>query len=188
MIPIETQRLLIRAFKEPDRALFHEINSDDKVMEFYPYRRTRAQSDALFDIACAETPRTGYGFTAVEIKASGVCIGYCCLAFPKLAPIFPEETVEIGWRVAVRHWGNGYVTEAAKVLLADGFTKRGLDEIISFAVPANLRSLAVMQRIGMHRDPSRDFDHPRINDDYGHLKHHITYRLSKNEWEGSHIL
>ena len=70
MIPIETERLLIRPFMEPDRELFHEINSDEKVMEFYPYRRTRAQSDALFDFACAETPRTGYGYTAVEIKAS----------------------------------------------------------------------------------------------------------------------
>lgn len=187
MIPIETERLLIRPFMEPDRELFHEINSDEKVMEFYPYRRTRAQSDALFDFACAETPRTGYGYTAVEIKATRTCIGYCNLAFPNLVSIFPEETVEIGWRVAVRHWGNGYVTEAAKALLADAFAKRGLGEIISFAVPANQRSLAVMRRIGMRRDPSRDFDHPSINDDNSHLKHHITYQLSKTEWENSLI-
>jgi RimJ/RimL family protein N-acetyltransferase len=183
MLPLETERLVIRAFDEADRALFHEINSDEKVMEFYPYRRTRAQSDELFDKGRIEVAETGYGYTAVEIKSTGECIGYCCLAFPNFETVFPLETVEIGWRTAARYWGNGYASEAAKALLADGFTKRGLEEIVSFAVSSNRRSLAVMERIGMIRDPARDFDHPKIGSDYAHLRRHVVYRLTKQQWE-----
>jgi RimJ/RimL family protein N-acetyltransferase len=183
MLPLGTERLIIRAFEEPDRELFHEINSDEQVMEFYPYRRTRAQSDELFDKGRMEVSKTGYGYTAVEIKATGECIGYCCLAFPNFKTIFPAHTVEIGWRTAARYWGNGYVTEAAKTLLADGFTRRGLEEIVSFAVPSNRRSLAVMQRIGMARDPSSDFDHPKIGANFAHLRRHVVYRLTKKRWE-----
>jgi RimJ/RimL family protein N-acetyltransferase len=182
MLPLETERLVIRGFEEPDRALFHEINSDEKVMEFYPYRRTRAQSDELFDRGRAGLAETGYGYTAVEIRATGECIGYCCLAFPNLEPVLPPGTVEIGWRTAARYWGKGYATEAAKALLTDGFTRRGLGEIVSFAVPSNARSLAVMQRIGMSRNPASDFDHPKIGENYAHLRRHIVYRLSKKQW------
>jgi RimJ/RimL family protein N-acetyltransferase len=187
MLPLETERLIIRPFEKPDRALFHEINSDEKVMEFYPYRRTRAQSDELFDKGRIALAETGYGYTAVEIKATGECIGYCCLAFPNLETVFPAQTVEIGWRTAARYWGNGYTTEAAKALLADGFTRRGLEEIVSFAVPANLRSLAVMQRLGMVRDPGSDFDHPKVGEDYAHLRRHVVCRLSKLQWKNPAI-
>ncbi len=183
MLPLETERLIIRPFEESDRALFHEINSDEKVMEFYPYRRTRAQSDEIFDKGRLGLAETGYGYTAVELKATGECIGYCCLAIPDLEPVLPKGTVEIGWRTAARYWGNGYTTEAAKALLLDGFTRRGLSEIISFAVPANLRSLAVMERIGMFRDESRDFDHPKIGADRAHLRRHVVYRLTKSQWK-----
>jgi RimJ/RimL family protein N-acetyltransferase len=183
MLPLATERLIIRPFEEPDRALFHEINSDEKVMEFYPYRRTRAQSDELFDKGRIGLAESGYGYTAVELKVTGECIGYCCLAIPNLEPVLPPGTVEIGWRTAARFWGHGYTTEAAKELLFEGFTRRGLDEIISFAVPANRRSLAVMERIGMTRDPSRDFDHPKIGEDYAHLRRHIVYRLTQRQYK-----
>jgi RimJ/RimL family protein N-acetyltransferase len=183
MLPLETERLIIRPFEEQDRALFHEINSDETVMEFYPFRRTRAQSDEVFEKGRKGLADTGYGYTAVEIKATGECIGYCCLAIPELEPVLPSGTVEIGWRTAVRYWGNGYTSEAARALLADGFTRRSLVEIISFAVPANRRSLAVMERIGMQPDPKRDFDHPKIGADYAHLRRHVVYSLTKSQWE-----
>lgn len=187
MLPLETERLIIRPFEKPDRALFHEINSDEAVMEFYPYRRTRAQSDELFDKGRIGLAQTGYGYTAVEIKATGEWIGYCCLAFPNLDTVFPAQTVEIGWRTAKRYWGNDYTTEAAKALLADGFTRRGLEEIVSFAVPANLRSSAVMQRLGMVRDPGSDFDHPKVGQDKAHLRRHVVCRLSQSQWKNPAI-
>lgn len=58
-----------------------------------------------------------------------------------------------------------------------GFEELGLDEIIAFTVPANMRSRRVMERLGMTHDPADDFDHPNVPD--GPLKRHVLYRLSR---------
>ena len=92
--------------------------------------------------------------------------------------------VEVGWRIAREHWGHGYVTEAARAGLRFGFEELGLDEIVSFTVPANERSWRVMERIGLTRDPSRDFDHPRVDPvAYSHLVRHVFYRLDRETWQ-----
>jgi len=89
--------------------------------------------------------------------------------------------VEVGWRLAVEAWGHGYATEAARAALAFGFESRGLEEILSWTVPANVRSRAVMERIGMTRDPADDFDHPNIAVG-SPLRRHVLYRLSRERW------
>lgn len=89
--------------------------------------------------------------------------------------------MEVGWRLAADAWGHGYATEAAEAALRYGFEVIGLEEIVSFTVPANARSRAVMERIGMSRDPGDDFDHPRLPE--GHpLRRHVLYRLSRDGW------
>lgn len=187
MIRLETSRLIIRNWEERDRAFFHEINSDDEVMEYFDFRRSRAEADAAMDQWRDSITNTGYGFTAVELKATGECLGTCGMNFLTIPPLFPQGTVEIGWRFAKRYWGKGYVTEAAKALLADGFLRRGLSEVVAIAVPANLRSTNVMHRLGMTRNVSADFDHPRVSDASPHLKRHATFRISNSEWErGNH--
>ena len=97
-------------------------------------------------------------------------------------PFLSPGTIEIGWRLTPEFWGKGYVTEAARAWLAFGFETLGVDEIVSFAVWNNNRSTAVMERIGMTADPSRDFDHPGIPDSHPHLKQHVFYALSRREW------
>jgi RimJ/RimL family protein N-acetyltransferase len=102
-------------------------------------------------------------------------IGFAGLAVPRFTAAF-TPCVEIGWRLAVEHWGKGYATEAARLALAYGFETAGLAEIVSFTTVANLRSRAVMERLGMHRDPADDFDHPSLPD--GHpLRRHVLYRI-----------
>lgn len=181
---IETARLRLRGWREGDRDLFHEINADRKVMEYFPFRRTRAESDALFDRLRAMMLEDGLGFHAVALKDSDEAMGFCGLAKAGIEPVLPVGTVEIGWRLATRFWGNGYITEAASALLAHGFDTLQLPEIVSFAVAANRRSVAVMQRIGLRRDPTRDFDHPRVPDDRPDLKRHVMYALTMREWRG----
>jgi RimJ/RimL family protein N-acetyltransferase len=96
-----------------------------------------------------------------------------------VAPIAP--CVEIGWRLARSHWGHGYATEAARAWLAHGFETLGLPEIVAFTDPANHRSLAVMRRLGMRPDPSRDFEHPAMPP--GHpLRPHRLFALTRAEW------
>jgi RimJ/RimL family protein N-acetyltransferase len=94
-----------------------------------------------------------------------------------------EGMVEVGWRLASEHWGRGYATEAARESLRFGFEEVGLEEIVSFTVPQNERSRRVMDRIGLVRDPSGDFDHPRVDAAaYPHLVRHVFYRLDREAW------
>jgi RimJ/RimL family protein N-acetyltransferase len=185
VIILETDRLIIRNWRESDRDLFFEINSDETVMTFYPFRRDRAEANTFFDHAKTLIAETGLGFYALESKANGEPIGYCSLVRTDLEPFIPRNTVEIGWRLAHRFWGQGFVTEAATALLRHGFETLQLDEIVSFAVKDNLRSTSVMRRIGMRRDPDGDFDHPRVPDGKPALKGHVLYRLTADRWRAA---
>jgi len=180
--PIRSERLILRNWEERDRDLFYRINSDDRVMEFFPFRRDRRQSDALLDTLLERIDERGYGFTAAEIADSGSCIGFVGLSPTDLEPAFPAGTIEIGWRLAPEFWGKGYVTEAARAWLQFGFEELGVGEIVSFAVWNNRRSTAVMERIGMRRDPASDFDHPSVPASHPDLIRHVTYRLVRADW------
>ncbi len=182
MTPLRTERLILRNWEERDRDLFHRINCDEQVMEFFPFRRDRAAADAKMDEFRETIARQGFGWTAAEIAATGECIGFVGLSRTEDTPFMPEGTVEIGWRLAPEFWGKGYVSEAARAWLDYGFEMLGLGEIVSFAVTANRRSTAVMERIGMVADPARDFDHPGVPDSHPHLKRHSFYRLTREEW------
>jgi len=183
MKPMRTERLILRNWEDRDRELFHRINSDERVMEFFPFRRDRAQADAKMDELQAAIERDSFGFAAMEVIQTGRCAGFAGLSRPHDLPMFPKGTIEIGWRLAPEYWGKGCATEAAEAWLAFGFETLGLDEIVSFAVAANRRSTAVMERIGMKADPASDFDHPAIGEDYAHLRRHAVYRLSRADWK-----
>lgn len=183
MKPLRTERLVLRNWEERDRDLFFRINSDERVMEFFPFRRDRAQSDVKMDELRNAIKRDGFGFAAVEIAETGECIGFVGIVHTDHLPFLPEGSVEIGWRLAPEFWGHGYVAEAAKAWLAFGFETLGLEEIVSFAVEKNHRSSAVMKRIGMSAEPALDFDHPAVPESHPHLKHHVFYRLRKADWK-----
>ena len=182
MIYVETPRLVLRNWRESDRDLFREINADPKVMEYFPGRRSYSEADAMLERVRRMIVDHGIGFFAMAIKDTDEPIGFCGLALPSLEPHLPKGTVEIGWRLATRFWGNGYVTEAARALLRFGFIEHDMTEIVSFAVADNRRSTAVMERIGMVADPAGDFDHPRVPDSHPHLKRHVLYRLTAEQF------
>lgn len=183
MRPLLTPRLVIRNWEARDADLFHLINSDDRVMEFFPFRRDRAEANAFLEVLRTRIEEKGFGFTALELRDSGECIGFCGLHADHVVPSLPPDTIEIGWRLAPAYWGNGYVSEAAERWLEEGFGRMGLEEIVSFAVWNNRRSTAVMERLGMRRDPSGDFDHPRVPDSHPHLRRHVLYRLTRADWQ-----
>lgn len=180
MNPIRTKRLVLRNWEERDRALFHRINSDESVMKFFGFRRTRAASDAMMDRLSGDIDVRGYGFCAAEIAATGETIGFVGLNAAAIPGILPDDALEIGWRLAPEHWGKGYAAEAARAWLGLAFRTLSVDEVVSFAVWNNLRSIAVMERIGMRRDPAGDFDHPRVVEPS--LRRHVLYRLPRLAW------
>ena len=178
---LQGARVRLRPWRNEDRAPFAAMNADERVMEFFPKLLSRTESDALVDGIQAHFVRHGFGLWAVEVPDVAPFIGFTGLAVPRFtAPFTP--CVEIGWRLAAEHWGMGYATEAARLALAYGFETAGLAEIVSFTTIANLRSRAVMKRLGMQRDPADDFDHPSVPD--GHpLQRHVLYRLKSLDRE-----
>lgn len=185
MTILETERLIVRNWRDADRDLFFEINSDPAVMAFFAFRRDRKEADAFFDHLRSLIAETGFGFYALERKDNGETIGFSGLARTDLAPHIPLGTVEIGWRLVERHWKRGFASEAAAALLRYGFDQLKLDEIVSFAVQNNNRSTAVMERIGMTRDADGDFDHPRVPDTKPHLQRHVLYRMTSPQWHAA---
>lgn len=172
---VETSRLRLRQWRPEDRAPFAALNSDPVAMAFFPATLTREQSDALADRIEGLIAERGWGFWAVEIKATGAFAGFVGLHVPKPdLPMMP--CVEIGWRLLPEFWGKGFATEAARV----GFENLGLSEIVSFTAVPNARSWAVMERLGMTRDAAT-FEHPHVAE--GHvLRPHYLYRLSRVRW------
>ncbi|WP_420408832.1 GNAT family N-acetyltransferase [Hoeflea sp.] len=177
MKPLRTERLILRNWEERDRTLFHLINSDEQVMEFFPMRRDRAQSDEMMDRLASQIESRGFGLAAVEIAETGEVAGFTGLNPTAGIPVFKDGTVEIGWRIAPRFWGKGIAGEAARAWRDHGFDALGLDRIVSFAVADNRRSIAVMQRIGMTARPDLDFDHPAVPDTHPQLKRHVLYEM-----------
>ncbi|MEU8226679.1 GNAT family N-acetyltransferase [Kribbella sp. NPDC048915] len=183
MTDLTTDRLLLRNWRESDREPFAAMGADPAVMEHFPALMTREQSDAFVDMVRAAIDERGWGWWALEVRATGEFIGFTGLNVPGFeAPFLPG--VEIGWRLAKGAWGNGYATEAARAALAYGFEQAGFDEILSFTTTTNLPSQRVMQRIGMVPDEAGDFDHPRIEPG-NPLRRHVLYRITRPQWEST---
>ncbi len=155
------------------------MNADPEVMRYFPRCFEREESDGIADL-CEELIRQlGWGFWAVELKATGEFIGFTGLHAPTDALAF-APCIEVGWRLARNHWGQGYATEAGRAALKVGFEKLCLDEILSFTAKSNQPSLAVMQRLGM--EYVEDFEHPALPE--GHpLRAHQLYRLGARRWK-----
>jgi RimJ/RimL family protein N-acetyltransferase len=182
VILIETERLILRNGGEQDRRAFHRLNSDEGVMKFFPFRRSRAEADAVMDTLAADNDSREFGFGAVELKGTGETVGMAGLKPTRDVPTRQPAAVEIGWRLLPEHWRLGYATEAAQGFLAFGFATLRLDEIVSFAVWNNTASIAVMLRLGMTRVADGDFAHPSVSDHRPDLKTHVLYALSGAGW------
>jgi RimJ/RimL family protein N-acetyltransferase len=181
---IRTERLLLRRWRDADRAPFAAMNADPAVREHYQGLASREVSDAYVDRVMAHWTEHGWGPWAVEIPGAVPFIGYVGLWPAEFLPAGPA--IEVGWRLAHQHWGQGYATEAALEALRFGFEDLGLDEIVSFTVPQNVRSVRVMERIGLVRDPGGDFDHPNVDPvAYPQLVRHVLYRLTRAQWRSS---
>jgi RimJ/RimL family protein N-acetyltransferase len=178
-----TERLLLRRWRDEDLAPFADLNADDQVMAHFPAPLSRAESDGLAARADAHLAEHGWGLWAVEVTTgpdTGRFAGFTGLAVPTFEASFTPGT-EVGWRLARGAWGHGYASEAGRAALKIGFDELGLPEIVSFTSLENVRSLAVMARLGMTRDAAGDFDHPRVP--VGHrLRRHALCRLTAESW------
>ena len=176
---LNTQRLLLRAWSEDDRAPFAEMMASPDFNRYMPGPFDRAESDAMFNQIQEHLALHGFGLWALELPGEASFIGSVGLTIPRVKMPF-SPCVEIGWRIHPRHWNRGYATEAAEASVHHGFNELELDEVVSFTVSENLSSRRVMEKIGMTRDPEGDFEHPGLKE--GHpLRPHVLYRMKSPE-------
>lgn len=173
LIELETERLKLRAWQESDLQPFAELNADKDVMHYFPSVLTREQSDNLADKFQHLILDHGWGFWAVELKATGQFIGFTGLNTQPEQFIF-SPCVEIGWRFAKQYWHQGYATEAAKACLKFAFEALQLNEVVSFTAVHNTASEHVMQRLGMQA--MFEFNHPALTQE-SPLSRHILYKI-----------
>lgn len=170
---LSTQRLVLRRWRAADAAPFAAMNADPLVMRYYPAPLDRAASDALIERIEATFDDRGYGLWALERCGDGEFIGYAGL-WPMRDDVPGAGGVEVGWRLAARHWGRGYATEAAREAVRVAFTMLGLAELWSITAVTNTQSQAVMRRLGMRW--YADFEHPALPPGDA-LRPHVCYHL-----------
>ena len=182
LVTLSSNRVCLRQWRKEDQAPFAAMNSDPRVMEYFPSALSRAASNALIDRIQRHFCEHGFGLWAIEIPDVAPFIGFTGLAIPGFSAHF-TPCVEIGWRLAFEHWGYGYATEAARLALGHAFGPLALAEVVSFTSTPNRRSRAVMERLGMRCNPTEDFDHPALPE--GHpLRRHVLYRLESRSHLG----
>jgi RimJ/RimL family protein N-acetyltransferase len=184
-LSLQTDRLILRSWREADLLPFAALNADHRVMEFFPSVLTLDESDFLGAKISQRIRENGFGLWAVEVRGGAPFVGFVGLSRPRFEAAF-TPCVEVGWRLAYEHWGHGFATEAAIAALDDAFHRLDIAEILSFTSRQNQRSQRVMEKLGMSHDPSDDFDHPEIPD--GHpLRPHVLFRLSRATWQSNSL-
>jgi RimJ/RimL family protein N-acetyltransferase len=166
-----TDRLVLRRWRDEDRAPFAALNADPEVRRHFVSTLTREESDASIDRFERTFEERGFGLWAVERRDTAEFIGFTGLN-PMPEGIPGEGGVEIGWRLAQAHWGYGFATEAALESLRFAFDELGLAQVHSITALGNTRSRSVMERIGMVE--AGHFEHPGVPE--GHpLREHVRY-------------
>jgi RimJ/RimL family protein N-acetyltransferase len=170
---LTTPRLVLRTFRRDDLPAYAALNRDPEVMRYLGGKAlSREASDGLAEWANERHAEIGIGLLAVERRADGAFLGMCGLHRLRWYP----DDVEVAWRLARAHWGNGYITEAATAWLDHGFGTLGLDRVISVTDLDNERSLAVMRRLGM------TFDHEAMLEEDGDRFPAVIHSITAGTW------
>jgi RimJ/RimL family protein N-acetyltransferase len=176
---LRTERTVLRDWTDDDLEPFARLNADPEVMRYFPTTLTSAESNAMATRIRESLAGDGYGLWALEVPGVSTFCGFVGLNPVRFEAHF-APALEIGWRLDRPWWGHGYASESARACLDLAFGELGLDEVVSMTTTSNLRSQAVMQRLGMTRDPADDFDHPNIA--VGNpLRRHVLYRLRRDQ-------
>jgi RimJ/RimL family protein N-acetyltransferase len=171
----------MREWQDDDLEPYAALNADPEVMRHFPSTLTAQQSNEMVARMRAAWREQGFGLWAVERIDTAELIGFVGLSAPVWQAAF-TPCVEVGWRLAHRHWGHGFAPEAATAALEFAFDDVDLphDEVVSFTPVGNANSRRVMEKIGMVHDPDRDFDHPLLPN--WPERRHVLYRIDRRQF------
>lgn len=176
-VVLTTPRLLLRTWCEDDLPAYAAMNADPEVVEYLGGPLTREGSDEIAAWANHLHETEGIGLLAVERHDDGAFLGMCGLHH---LSSFPDD-VEVAWRLARPHWGNGYATEASTAWLDHGFDVLGFPRAISISDPPNERSIAVMRRLGM------TFEQQTEVEEDGERFVAVVYAIAADAWRARRI-
>lgn len=179
---LTTPRLILRLWRDADIAPFVALNADARVTEFLPGPVTPGQAKDFVEKQNALYALHGTCYFAAELEATGELAGFVGVKYQDFAAPF-APCFEIGWRLGAPHWGRGLASEGAQAVLDYAFDTLGLREIVAFTVPPNLRSVRVMERLGMVRVAGADFAHPALPSAHP-LSWHLLYRITSADRQG----
>ncbi len=171
-----SERLGFRDWTPGDLDAFAEINADPEVMQHFPKRLDKNETEQFIQRLQAQYQQKGYTYFATEILNTGAFIGFIGLAYQDYATDF-TPAVDIGWRLKKSAWGKGYATEGAKRCLDFAFGQLGLSKVIATCTADNAKSENVMKKIGMTK--AGEFNHPKLVD-YPAFQRCLCYVLENN--------
>ncbi|MDB2682891.1 GNAT family N-acetyltransferase [Alphaproteobacteria bacterium] len=178
---LETERLILRQWQDDDLDPFTRINRDPLIMEYFPRPLDKKATEKLVKRFQAHFKKYGYGFYAIELKESGDFIGFVGLGNVEIDVPF-KPAVEFAWRLDYSHWGKGYATEAALAVANHAFTTLELKELVAYTVFDNVRSIHVMEKLGMKLDKKGDFHYPGFSKD-SPLAKHVLFRMKAQDFQ-----
>lgn len=178
MVALETSRLTLRDWRIEDLSPYARLNSDKKVMAYFPKPLSWDETEAHYLKVKSHIEQYGFGFWAVDERISGKFIGFIGLQWTNFEAEF-TPCVEIGWRLDKRYWRKGYATEGAAACLDHAFQHLNLEEVFSFTPVINKPSEGVMKKIGMKK--VGEFEHPNV-DRNSPLARHALYTITINDW------
>jgi RimJ/RimL family protein N-acetyltransferase len=146
---LETERLLLRGWRDEDTGPWAELCADAEVMRALGRAGGLSSGEAWRDMAvmAGHWALKGYGHWVLELRATRELVGRAGLYRP---PDWPG--LELGWTVARPHWGNGYAGEAARAAMDWARAELGADHVISLIGDDNLRSQRVAEKLGMRQE------------------------------------
>ena len=166
---LETDRLILRPFREDDLDAYAEMCADSEVMRYLLVGRPLSRDEAWEHMATilGHWHFRGYGLWAVEHRQSGDLVGRIGFLNPEGWP-----GVELAWTLARPYWGKGYATEGGRAALSHGFLKLGQERIISLIHPENQRSIRLAERLGESFENSTDFKGEPVS----------VYGINRKDW------
>jgi RimJ/RimL family protein N-acetyltransferase len=178
-IQLVTERLILRPWRESDRAPFAAMNADPEVMTYFASTMTAAESAAAITRFQTAFDRDGFGFFAAELRATGAFAGVIgAQTMRDAVPNLPQPAIEIGWRLPCAVHGQGLATEGARATVDFCFHQLNLPEVVAVTALGNRASRRVMEKLGMTHRPDLDFDHPRMPTGHPHQRHAL-YQLRR---------